>query len=240
MALKTEKLSYEADRRTMTADLYFDDTAAEARPGILVFPDALGIGKFSRERAARLAVLGFVALACDLHGDGRRYTSDTVGPIFEPVYNNPQIILALAQAGLDQLCARPEVDARRIAAIGYCFGGLMGLELARNGAPLKAVVGFHAGLKTWHPDRAKAIQGKVLACIGSDDAHVTAEERAEFEREMRAAGVDWRLHIYGGVLHSFTDPDAGDMGRPDFARYDPGADKRSWREMLELLEEVFG
>ena len=239
MAVTTRKIHYQADGRAMTGDLYLDDAGGGRRPGVVVFSDALGIGKFSRGQAAKLAELGYVALACDLHGDGQRYTAETVGPVFAPVHDDAAKVLAVAQAGLDQLRAQPEVDLERLASVGYCFGGLMGLELARNGAPLKAVIGFHSVLSMTNSKDPANIKGKVLVCIGAEDAHITAKERAAFESEMRATKVDWRIYVYGGVLHSFTDPDAGDQGRPDFARYDPNAARRSWGGMRALLDEVF-
>jgi dienelactone hydrolase len=134
---------------------------------------------------------------------------------------------------------RPEVDASKVAAIGYCFGGTLSLELARSGAPIKGVVGFHSGLATALPQDAKNIKGKVLVCIGADDPGVPPEQRAAFEQEMRDGRVDWRMHLYGGVVHSFTNPDAVKLNNPAFARYDEEADKRSWGEMMSLFKEVF-
>ncbi len=124
-----------------------------------------------------------------------------------------------------------------MAAIGYCFGGTLSLELARSGAPLGAVVGFHSGLATTRPEDASAITGKVLVCIGADDPIIPPEQRADFEAEMRAAGVDWQMHLYGGAVHSFTNP-AADGSMPAI-KYDAAADARSWQAMLDLFAEVF-
>jgi dienelactone hydrolase len=147
-------------------------------------------------------------------------------------------IRARTAGGLEALRARPEVDPARIAAIGFCFGGTMSLELARGGADIRAVTGFHSGLATVAPDDAKHIRARVLVCIGADDPAISGEERAAFEQEMRAGGVSWQMHLYGGVVHSFTNEKAAAMGRPEFARYDADADARSWRAMRELFAEV--
>jgi dienelactone hydrolase len=157
-----------------------------------------------------------------------------------PLRSDTARIRARASGGLARLLADGGVDARRVAAIGYCFGGTMALELARSGADLKAAVGFHSGLGTQNPADARAIKGKVLVCLGAEDPLISPDERAAFEAEMREAGVDWRMHLYGGVVHSFTNPDADIAGRPEAIRYDAGADHRSWGEMIALFDEVFG
>ena len=127
----------------------------------------------------------------------------------------------------------------RIAAIGFCFGGTMALELARSGADVVGVVGFHSGLSTAAPEDAKNIRGKVLVCIGADDQGVPLDQRMAFETEMREGQVDWQMNVYGGVVHGFTNPNIGEMGRPDKARYDAQADVRSWAQMRAFLDEVF-
>jgi dienelactone hydrolase len=154
------------------------------------------------------------------------------------LWNDPERMRALGQAGLDVLRAEPTTDPTKVAAIGYCFGGALMLELARTGADLKAVVGFHAGLHTTRPEDSANIVGTVLVCVGSEDPYVTAEDRAGFEAEMRAAEVDWSMHVYGGVEHSFTNPHAEDAGLPGLRYHQPSAE-RSWRAMLELFDEAF-
>lgn len=241
MTLQRQSLTYEADGLSMVSHFYFDDERPGPRPGILVFPEAFGLGEHAKSCAERLARLGYAALACDLHGEGKVYAdlAEVMG-LLGPLRQDPARIRARAQGGLDALVARPEVDGSKVAAIGYCFGGTMALELARGGAPIAAAVGFHSGLATAAPEDARNIRGKVLVCIGADDPGIPPEQRAAFEQEMRAGGVDWRMHLYGGVVHSFTNPNADKLGRPEFARYDAGADARSWSEMMALFEEVFG
>jgi dienelactone hydrolase len=239
--MASELLTYEADGLTMRGHLYQDPSKPGKRPGILVFPEASGIGEHSKSRAERLAALGYAALACDLYGEGHHFTDmPTVMGMLGPLRGNVNAIRARASGALKALSARPEVDTTRIAAIGYCFGGTMSLELARSGAPIAGAVGFHSGLTTPAPQNAHQIKGKVLVCIGADDPGIDAAQRTAFEAEMREGKVDWQMNLYGGVVHSFTNPAAAAMGRPDFARYDAKADARSWSEMHAFFNEIFG
>jgi dienelactone hydrolase len=186
-----------------------------------------------------LAELGYVTLASDLHGEGK-LVSDlaAVMAILGPLMADPSSTRARAQAGLAALQARPEVDAARIAAIGYCFGGTMALELARSGSDVVGVAGFHSGLGTARPQDASQIKGKVLVCIGADDPMIGAEPREAFVAEMRAGGVDWQMELYGGVVHSFTNPEADQRGNPAL-KYDARADARSWAKLRGFLDEIF-
>jgi dienelactone hydrolase len=238
--VRNEKLSYSEDGVELVGQFYFDDALGGARPGILVYPEIFGLGAHAKSRAERLAGLGYAVLACDFLGGGKEYSDMAeAGSLVTPLRESPARMRARAQAGLDALAARAEVDTARIAAIGYCFGGTMALELARSGAPLRAAVGFHSGLGTPAPQDAKNITGKVLVCIGADDPVIPAEQRAAFEQEMRAGGVDWSMQLYGGVVHSFTNKEADERGKPELARYSAVADARSWAAMIELFDEVF-
>lgn len=239
--MHTEILNYEADELQMRGHLFYEAAQAGKRPGVLVFPEAFGLGAHAKSRAERLAALGYVALACDLHGGEKLYDdlSEVLG-LIGPLREHPEHTRARAAGGLQALLARPEVDASRIAAIGYCFGGTMALELARSGAAIAGAVGFHSGLATAAPQDAANIKGKVLVCIGADDPSIDPAQRSAFEAEMRDGKVDWQMHLYGGVVHSFTNPAADKLGRPDFARYDAAADARSWASMQALFGEIFG
>jgi dienelactone hydrolase len=239
--MNIETLTYEADGLRMVSRLYYDGRGGEARPGVLVFPEAFGLGDHAVSRAERLAGLGYVALACDLHGEGRVFSDlGEVMPLIEALRTDPLRTRARASAALDALKGRAEVDAAKVAAIGFCFGGTMALELARGGAEVAGVVGFHSGLATTRPEDAKNVRGKVLVCIGADDPAIPLEQRQAFEREMREGRVDWQMNLYGGVVHSFTNPEAGRLGRPETARYDARADARSWAEMCAFFGEIFG
>jgi dienelactone hydrolase len=239
--MKTEDVRYEADGLTMIGHLAWDETRTGKRPGVLVFPEAFGLGEHAMERAERLASeLGYVALACDLHGE-RKVISDfaQMMPLLQAVRTDATKVRARTVNALKALTARPEVDADRIAAIGFCFGGTMSFELALTGANLRAAVGFHSGLEVTSPGDAKNIRAKVMALLGADDPGIPPEQRNAFEAMMREGGVDWQMTTYGGVVHSFTNKDADRLGRPEFARYDAKADARSWKQMADLFEEAF-
>ncbi|HEY0424026.1 MAG TPA: dienelactone hydrolase family protein [Rhodopila sp.] len=234
-----ETLTYQADGLTMRSQLFFEPSSGR-RAGVLVFPEAFGLGEHAISRAERLAALGYVALACDLHGEGRVVDDlqEAIG-LLQPLLSNPSRTRARAAGGLKALTSRPEADPARVASIGYCFGGTMSLELARSGADLKAVVGFHSGLGTSAPKSdAKAIKARVLVCIGADDPMIPPEQRAAFETEMREAGVDWQMHLYGNTVHSFTNPEAAKRNMPDAIRYNADADERSWAALQKLFAET--
>ncbi|HEX9024338.1 MAG TPA: dienelactone hydrolase family protein [Geobacteraceae bacterium] len=152
--------------------------------------------------------------------------------------NDRPLARARALAGLEVLKKRAQVDPQRIAAIGYCFGGTMALELARSGADLKGVVSFHGGLSTPDPADARNIRGKVLVLHGADDPMESPAEIAAFQEEMRRAGVDWQMVFYGGAVHAFSNPEAGKAGIKGVA-YNEAADRRSWLAMRDFFDEIF-
>ncbi len=217
-----------------------DDGRSGARPGVVLFPEAFGIGEHVMERARRLAAVGYVALAADPYGDGAQ-AKDLPGAIqmMTDVRSDVNRWRARAQAALDALSAQPGVDRARLAAIGYCFGGSTALELGRSGAPLAAIVSFHGGLEAPRPEDARNIRAKVLVCHGANDPLIPPEQVAAFEAQMRATQADWQLVSYGGAVHSFTNPDADTLGNPALA-YNAAADRRSWAAMLALFQEAFG
>jgi dienelactone hydrolase len=235
--VQIETLRYEAD--VPMAGALFRPAHTGSSPAVLVYSDIFGLGDHTRERAQRLAERGYFALAADLHGNGQNLAYDQAMNQLSQFHADPDLPCGRGDAALAGLRGVSGVDATRIAAIGFCYGGTLCLEMARRGAPLSAVVGFHSGLATTNPGGATAIKGKVLACIGGEDPIVPAAQRAAFEAEMRAARIDWQLHVYGGVYHTFTDRRCDAWGRPDFARYDAAADRRSWAAMSALLDEVF-
>ena len=238
--IRSETINYVADGLSMIGHLYAEDGTTAQRPGILVFPEAFGLGEHAKLRAERLAGLGYVALACDLHGGGQVLEDlGAVMGLIGPMRADPTSTRTRARGGFDTLLKQPGVDKARIGAIGFCFGGTMALELARSGVDLAGVVGFHSGLLTARPQDATNIKGKVLACVGADDPAVPLGEREAFEEEMRAGGVDWQLHLYGGVVHSFTNKNADRLNRPEMVRYDARADARSWTSMQAFFEEIF-
>jgi dienelactone hydrolase len=239
--MKTENVRYEADGLQMIGHFAWDERASGARPAVLVFPEAFGLGDHAKQRAERLASeFGYAALACDLHGE-QSVISDLaqVMPLLGPGRADAGKARARTVKALEALVARPQVDARRVAAIGFCFGGTMSYELALSGADIRAAIGFHSGLQVTSPGDAKQIKGKVMALLGADDPGIPPDQRAAFEAMLREGGVDWQMSLYGGVVHSFTNEQADRLGRPEFARYDADADRRSWKQMSDLLAEVF-
>jgi dienelactone hydrolase len=238
--MHSEVLKYEANGLNMESVLYFDESQTGKRPAILVFPEAFGLSEHTKQKAQRLAELGYVTLANDLFGESKMVTTmDEVMSFVGPMMQDPLKIRSYAEAGMQALVARPEVDAGKIAAIGYCFGGTVALELARGGYAIAGAAGFHSGLSTVRPEDARDIKGKILVCIGADDPMIGPDARQHFAEEMTAGKVDWQMHLYGGVVHSFTNKEADAKGMPDAIRYSPEADKRSWNSLLELLEEIF-
>jgi dienelactone hydrolase len=215
-----------------------DGSGGQKSPGILVAHEGGGfLTEHPKERAEMLARLGFVAFAVDLFGDPRP-SLDEAKAIVQELRSDLRILRARVKAALDLLIRHPAVDAARIGAIGFCFGGTAVLELARSGAEVAGTVGFHAGLTTSAPQDARAIRGKVLVCQGNEDPVITAKQRDAFAAEMTGAGVDWQMHLYGGVGHSFTNRYIDAWNIPGFA-YHAAADRRSWRAMCDLFDEVF-
>ena len=211
---------------------------AARRPGVLMAPEGGGLVDHTRSLARRLAETGYAVFAMDYYGDGKPLADmNQAMARLGPWMADPAGIREIATTALKVLVGQSESDPARLAAIGYCFGGTTALELGRSGADLKAIVGFHSGLATARPADASAIKAKVLVCIGADDPIIPPQQRLDFEAEMKAGGVDWRMNLYGGAGHSFTNPDVGALGRPGFA-YDAATDRRSWAAMLDLFGET--
>jgi dienelactone hydrolase len=237
--METTSVSYDVEGTTMIGYLALPENGASgACPAVLICHEGPGLDEVAKSKADRLAALGYVAFALDYHGGGVRLPDmGAVMARLGPLIGDPDRTRALGLAGLNVLLAQPLVDPNRVAAIGYCFGGTMSLELARAGTNLTAVVGFHSGLATARPNDATNITAKVLVCIGTEDPLIPAEQRTNFEAEMRAANVDWRMNLYGGAAHSFTNPKASEAGIAGIA-FDQRTDERSWRAMLDLFAEV--
>jgi dienelactone hydrolase len=237
--LHTEAIEYKHGDTVLEGYLAYDDATTGKRPGVLVVHEWYGHNPYARKRAEQLARLGYVAFALDMYGKGvLAKNPDEAGKLAATYKNDRKLMRARARAGLDVLLKQPQVDPKRVAAIGYCFGGTTALELARDGADIAGVVSFHGGLSTPTPDDARNIKAKVLALHGADDPFVKPEEVAAFEEEMRKGGVDWELVKYGDAVHSFTNPQAGtDKSRG--AAYNEKADHRSWEAMKAFFSEIF-
>ncbi|HEX8574056.1 MAG TPA: dienelactone hydrolase family protein [Allosphingosinicella sp.] len=213
-----------------------DGSGGRLAPGVLVAHEGGGLGRHTKDRALRLAGLGYVAFALDYYGEENPPLERAMA-LGKALRGDPERFRRRLRAGLDTLLAQPNVDRGRLAAVGYCMGGAAVIELARMGAPFAAVVGFHSGFAPGAPEENAAIRGKLLLCHGADDPIVTAAQRDAFLAEASAAGIDWQLHLYGGVGHSFTNPDIDSLNLPGFA-YDETADRRSWQAMINLFDEV--
>lgn len=236
--MRIQDIAYEADGVRMIGQFAVDDQRPGRQPGVLVCHEGPGLTEHTKKIAARLAGLGYAAFAMDYHGGGKPLANpaDTMTRL-APWRTDPTGVRVRALAALDVLKSQREVDPARLAAIGYCFGGTTALEVARSGADVKAVVGFHSGLATARPQDAANIKGKVLVCIGAEDPIIPPEQRADFEKEMKAAGIDWRMQLYGGAGHSFTNPAADSRGMKGFF-YHEATDRRSWNAMIELFNET--
>ncbi len=209
------------------------------RPGVLIVHSWLGITDSIRDRADRVAAAGYSAFACDVFG---RPTDIDGGPIsmVKPFLANASKLRSRLRTGLDALVAQPEVDAARLASMGYCFGGYAALELARDRAPLAGVVSFHGELDTPLSAGPGDIAGKVLVLTGDDDPIVPFNKIVAFREEMRAAGVDFEIDIYSGAKHSFTGEGSLGPEKTPEAVLNPQAEARSWRAMAAFFEELFG
>ncbi|CAN5864364.1 dienelactone hydrolase family protein [soil metagenome] len=234
--MPTQDIDYTADGATLVGRLFRPDGKANGA-AVLVAHEGAGLSDHTYTIAGRLADLGYIAFALDYHGGGQAVGMDVARASIGAWLADPAGIRARATAALAVLTAQAGVDAARVAGIGCCFGGTTVLELARSGADLACVVGFHSGLGTARPRDAANIKGKVLTLIGTADPLIPPEQRVAFEAEMSAAKVDWRMTLYGGVGHSFTNPEAVGYKMPGIA-YDADADRRSWGEMLALFAET--
>lgn len=241
-AVQTKDVKYTVGDAEYVGFLAFDDAAAAtaARPGVLIAPEWVGVNDYSRARAKQLAGMGYVAFVFDPYGGGKnaadvKQASEWSGALKA---DRPELRKRIS-AALATLRAQAGVDGKRVAAIGYCFGGTTVLELARSGGDVLGVVSFHGGLAAPLPAKAGEVKAKVLACHGADDPFVPPEEVAKFEQEMRDAKVDWQFISYGNSVHSFTNPGADKAGLKGVA-YNESADKRSWAAMTAFLHELFG
>jgi dienelactone hydrolase len=237
-ALHTETIEYKQGDTTLQGYLAYDDSVKGVRPGVLVVHDWLGCDSYAKMRADMLAKLGYIAFAADIYGKGIRPKGPDEAMAQVKKYKGDRALLrARVNAAFDALKKQSACDPKRVAAIGYCFGGTTVLELARSGADIAGIVTFHGGLDTPTRD-AKNIKCKVLICHGADDPYVPATDVGALQDELRAAGVDWQMIYYSGAVHSFTRPDSG-ADNSKGAAYNEKADKRSWEAMKQFFVEIF-
>jgi dienelactone hydrolase len=234
----TKAIPYAVDDLALTGYLAFDESRAGKRPGVLVCHQGNGLSEHTKERARMLAELGYAAFALDMYGEvatGRERAMQ----LFQGLIQNPSELRKRAKAGLDVLVAQPDVDAKRLAATGYCFGGGVVLELARAVDTLGCVVAFHPSFAGLPEKDDRKVNARIMVCAGAEDPLITAEGRERFMALMRDARADWQLLTFGNAGHSFTDRSIDALGMSGFA-YHPPTDARSWAAMRALFDEALG
>jgi len=234
-AVQTKTVNYKDGDQPCVGFLAWDDAVPGPRPGVLVVHEWWGLDEYARGRAKQLAELGYIAFAADMYGDGKTVDHPKdAGEMAAKVRANVQAWRKRALAGLDVLKSDPRCDARKLAAIGYCFGGSTALQLAYGGADLKAVATFHAALPTPSADEAKQIQPRILVCNGADDTFIPTTAIASFREALDKAGVKYEFINFPGAVHSFTVPEADQRHNPGM-KYNKSADETSWKKMKELF-----
>ena len=241
-AVQGKEVTYSANGTTLKGYIAYDDAVKGTRPGILVVHEWWGQNEYARKRARMFAKLGYTALALDMYGEGKQaYHPDDAGKFASEVGKDAVVAKARFDAALEFLKKEKTVDAANIAAVGYCFGGTVVLEMARAGEPLKAVVSFHGGLGTQHPAEPGKVTARVASFTGEDDPMIPADQVAAFRQEMDKADVTYKAVTYPGAKHSFTNRDADKFGlqfKLPLA-YNAAADKASWNEALTFLADAF-
>lgn len=242
-AVKGEEITYESGGVTMKGYLAYDDAIKGKRPGILVVHEWWGHNDYARRRARMLAELGYTALAVDMYGEGKTADHpDDAKKFMGEVANNLALMKKRFHAAEKALKKHKTVDGKRLGAIGYCFGGAVVLDMARQGEKLAGVVSFHGSLGTPEPARRGKVKAQVLVLNGADDPFITGEQVTAFKKEMDAAGVQYRFINYPGAKHSFTNPDADTFGKKFNMplAYNKEADQKSWAEMQAFFNGLFG
>jgi dienelactone hydrolase len=235
----TKPVEYAHDSVTLEGYIACNEELTMPLPAVLVVHEWRGLNDYAKKRAEQIAGLGYLGFAVDMYGKGvLAKDADEAGRLMTPFVNDRQLCRSRIRAALDVITKLRHVDTNRIAVIGYCFGGLVALELARSGANLRAVATFHANLSSANPADAKNIKAKVLACHGGDDPLVPMSQVESFMQEMRNAKVDWQLVVFGNTVHSFTFPGAGNNPAGGLA-YNADSDRRSWEYLILWLTEAF-
>ncbi len=238
MGIKTRLIKYGDGESTFEGMLAWDDAQPGPRPGVLVAHTIRGRSSFEEGKAQDLAKLGYVGLAVDLYGQSEIGKDDlTCRSNMESLLADRALLQARLTMSLEAMNQQPEVDVSNVAAIGFCFGGLCALDLARIGAPVAGVVSFHGLLTAPGNTAGNRVSASILALHGWDDPLATPDSVVALGEELSALGADWQIHGYGHTVHAFTNPAANDMERGTV--YDAAADRRSWIAMKNFLEEKF-
>ncbi len=238
MAIVSNTVTYLDGDVVLEAFFAFDDAISGRRPAVLINHTWVGRDDFVAEKAKNLAALGYVGFAVDMYGKGVLGSGPEENmKLMQPFMADRAMLQKRMKAALSTVKLMPWVDDTKIAAIGFCFGGLCSLDLARTGVDIKGVVSFHGLLTAPGNTQDNAIKAKILALHGRDDPLVPTEQMLAFEQEMTEAGADWQLHTYGNTMHAFTNPVASDPAHGMV--YRPNADRRSWIAMQNFLTEIF-
>ena len=240
--IQVKTVEYRAQDVVMKGYLAYEEGIKEKRPGVLVVHEWWGLNDYIRGRARMLAELGYVALALDMYGEGKQAMHPTdAGKFSSELMQNFDASRARFMAAMDFLRQQALVDPTRIAAIGYCFGGGVVLNMARQGVDLKGVASFHGSLKAVKPAQTGGVKAKILVLNGADDKFIPQDQIEAFKQEMKTAGADFQFISYPGVLHSFTNPEADENAKKfNMAiAYNADADKNSWNELKKFLKTIF-
>lgn len=237
--IHTENIDYKDGSTELEGYIAYDESFNDVRPGILVVHEWTGLNDYTKMRCEMLAKLGYFAFAVDIYGKGvRPKTPEEAGKQASIYKNDRNLLRKRMNTALDEMKKQKLVNVSKIAAIGYCFGGMGALELGRSGADIKGIVSFHGTLDTPNPDDARNIKATVLICHGADDPHVPAEQVKAFKEEMDNANVKYKFISYEGAVHSFTNPNSGSDPSKG-AAYNEKADKDSWEDMKNFFGEIF-
>ena len=238
-AIRTTPIEYRDGPVVLEGYLAYDDATADARPAVLIAPEWWGLTDYEKHRAEQLARMGYVAFVIDMYGKGQA-TNDPqqAGKWATPFHSDRNLMRRRAKAGLDVLMSQKMTDPKRVAAIGYCFGGSVVLELARAGEPLAGVITFHGDLSRAENEGPDNITAKILICQGADDPMVSAQAVSAFEQEMKEAKANYQINLYGARCMPFTNPAADEHHIPGIG-YNKQADKRSWMALCDFFEELF-
>ena len=240
-SLKQENISYRNDSVSMQGYVVYDANKEGKRPGILVVHEWWGLNDYPKMRARKLADLGYFAMAIDMYGGGETADNPTLASkMAGPFYQNLQMTKSRFDAALEKLKTYPQVDTNNIAAIGYCFGGGVVLNMARLGENLKGVVSFHGGL-LGAPANKDLLKAKILVCHGAADQFVKPQEVSEFKKQMDSIGADYTFKQYPDATHAFTNPKSNENGEKFKMpiKYNPSADSASWNDMKDFFARIF-
>ena len=238
MAIQTRQIEYKDGDILLEAYMAWDDAGSDRRPGVLISHAWAGRGEFEEDKAAHLAELGYVGFALDLYGKGvKGGNPEQNRDLMQPLLDDRVMLQRRMHLALENIRKQKEVDAERVAAMGFCFGGLCVLDLARTGADILGAASFHGLFSSPGNTADNKISAKVLAMHGWDDPMATPDQVLALADELTSMGADWQIHAYGNTVHAFTNPAANDVEHGTV--YSADADRRSWQSLQLFLAEVF-